>query len=91
MEILIWEIDYLLSGKDKDIIISQHVINQRINQMLFKILIIQMILKVYGHMFIIHIVLKLKKPLHSLNMEIKNQDLYYIQYNTQLLKKLNSF
>ena len=70
MEILIWEIDYLLSGKDKDIIISQHAINQRINQMLFKISIIQLILKVFGHIFIIHSVLMKTRLLHLLNMVI---------------------
>jgi hypothetical protein len=57
MIILEWEIECWLFGKDKDIIISQHAIRLIIIQIISRILIIQKILKEFGHIYIIHTVM----------------------------------
>jgi hypothetical protein len=60
----------LLCGWVKDIIISQHVINQKINQMLLKMSTTQKIWMEFGHTFTIHIVLKRRRLWLSLNLEM---------------------
>ena len=91
MIILEWEIECQLFGKDKDIIISLHATKLITIQITSRTLIIQMIQKVYGHMFIIHIVQLKRKLLHSYNMEILNQIALFIKLLIQKIHMLNSF
>lgn len=73
MIILEWAIDYWLFGKDKDIITTQLVMQSMEILTLFRISIIQLILKVFGHTSTIHTV-KLNQELSvSSNMELKIQ------------------
>ena len=73
MIMLEWVIDYWLFGKDKDIIIIQLVMQLMEMLMSFKILIIQLILKVFGHTSIIHTVKLNQELLVSSNMDLKIQ------------------
>lgn len=61
MTTLEWEIELWLSGKDKDSTIIQHVTNKMEMLMSFKISIIQLILKEFGHTSTIHTVQKRRK------------------------------
>ena len=91
MIMLEWEIELWQFGKDKDSIISLHVIKRVTMLMWLRMLIIQMILKVFGHTFTIHTVQKRIMQLHLLSLEKVISNKWHIKSLIQLLNKLDLF
>jgi hypothetical protein len=89
--ILEWETELSPSGKDKDSITTQLAMQSMEMLMSFKISIIQLILKVFGHLSTIHTVMTRQELLVSLSMEMMKLNQSDTMSLTQEQNVLNSF